>query len=159
MENSSADYQEVSIEEFAKLFETEAAGRGGTVECVVLNACESEEMAKMLRKYGVPHVVCWRSEVLDITAMRFSEAFYKALDCQGDNSRDYKRAFEQAVQPVRMRSSESSGSERKPAKHQVRGAVDFICLLSDDGNVFPEPPKVAAKGIGDVSADAEPKKL
>jgi len=159
MENSSADYQEVSIEEFAKLFEIEAAGRGGTVECVVLNACESEEMAKRLRKYGVPHVVCWRSEVRDITAMRFSEAFYKALDYQGDNSRDYKRAFEQAVQPVRMRSSESSGSERKPAKHQVRGAVDFICLLSDDGNVFPEPPKAEAKGIGDVSADAEPKKL
>jgi hypothetical protein len=125
----------------------------------VLNACESEEMAKRLRKYGVPHVVCWRSEVRDITAMRFSEAFYKALDYQGDNSRDYKRAFEQAVQPVRMRSSESSGSERKPAKHQVRGAVDFICLLSDDGNVFPEPPKAEAKGIGDVSADAEPKKL
>jgi hypothetical protein len=111
------------MEEFPKLFETEAAGRGGTVECVVLNACESEQMAKRLRQYGVPHVVCWRSEVRDLTAMRFSETFYKALDCQGDNSRDYKRAFEQAAQPVRMRTSESQGAERKQAKHQARGAV------------------------------------
>jgi serine/threonine protein kinase/acid stress-induced BolA-like protein IbaG/YrbA len=160
----ATDYHEVSMEEFAKLFETEAAGGGGTVECVVLNACESEEMAKRLRKYGVPHVVCWRSEVRDVTAMRFSETFYKALDCQGDNSRDYKRAFEQAAQPARMRSSESPGAQRKTAKYAVRGAVDFICLLSKDGDVFPEPPKEApssteAKEIGDVSADAGPKKL
>jgi hypothetical protein len=160
----STDYHEVSMEEFAKIFETEAAGRAGTVECVVLNACESEEMAKRLRKYGVPHVICWRSKVRDVTAMRFSETFYKALDCQGDNSRDYKRAFEQAAQPARMRSSESPGAERKPAKYAVRGAVDFICLLSKDGDVFPEPPKEApssaeAKEIGDVSADAGPKKL
>ena len=41
-ETSSAEYQEVDIEEFAKLFETEAFGRNGTIECVVLNACESD---------------------------------------------------------------------------------------------------------------------
>jgi hypothetical protein len=122
-------------------------GGGGTVECVVLNACESEEMAKRLRKYGVPHVVCWRSEVQDVTAMRFSETFYKALDCQGDSSRDYKRAFEQASQPARMRTSESPGEERKPAKYQVRGTVDFICLLSKDGDVFPEPPRPRGSGM------------
>jgi hypothetical protein len=154
-ETSSAEYQEVGIEEFAKLFETETSNSGGTIECVVLNACESEGVGKRLRNYGVPHVVCWRSEVRDVTAMRFSATFYKALDCQSDSVRDYKRAFEQAVQPARMRSSEPTSSQaRKPAKHQAPGAVDFICLLSKDGDVFPEPPKEATKRL-----DAGPNKM
>ena len=38
-----------------------------------------------------------------------------------------------------MRSSEPTSSQaRKPAKRQAPGAVDFICLLSKDGDVFPE---------------------
>ena len=123
----------------------------------------SEGVGKRLRNYGVPHVVCWRSEVRDVTAMRFSATFYTALDCQSDGVRDYKRAFEQAAQPARMRSSEPTSSQaRKPAKHQAPGAVDFICLLSKDGNVFPEPPKeetqrlqgAAARGAA-VSVSAE----
>jgi hypothetical protein len=52
-----------------------------------------------------------------------------------------------------MRSSESSGAQRKPAKYAVDGAVDFICLLSKDGDVFPEPPKAEAKGAV-MAADA-----
>ena len=143
----------VAIEEFAKLFETETSGGSGTIECVVLNACESEGVGKRLRIYGVPHVVCWRSEVRDVTAMRFSATFYKALDCQSDGVRDYKRAFEQAAQPARMRSSEPTSSQaRKPAKHQAPGAVDFICLLSKDGDVFPEPPKEKTKRLQSAAA-------
>ena len=87
--------------------------------------------------------------------VRFSATFYKALDCQSGGVRDYKRAFKQAIQPARMRSSEPTSSQaRKPAKHQAPGAVDFICLLSKDGDVFPEPSKEAAKRL-----DAGPNKM
>ena len=36
----STEYEEVSLEVFVKILQTEAAGaNGGTIECVVLNAC------------------------------------------------------------------------------------------------------------------------
>ena len=52
------------------------AGAEGTIECVVLNACETEGFGEKLREIGVPHVVCWRSIVQDATATQF----YKTLD-------------------------------------------------------------------------------
>ena len=138
----STEYQEVSILDFAGRFRPEVPHKGGTVECVVLNACESEEMGKKLLEYGVPHVVCWRSEVRDVTAMKFSEAFYKALDRQSDGRRDYRRAFEQAEARLSRQGAgdaNSGSSERKPAKHLAKGAVDFVCLLSKDGrDLFPD---------------------
>ena len=90
---------------------------GGTIECVVLNACETEGVGRQLLAYGVPNVVCWRSEVRDMTAMTFSKHFYKALDIQHEGKRDYKRAFKQAAK--RLTSFGDTASKRKPAKHQA----------------------------------------
>jgi transcriptional regulator with XRE-family HTH domain len=73
--------------------------------------------------------------------MKFSAAFYKALDYQTDVQRDYKDAFEQARVrlPGRGSGNPSSGSsERKPAKNQARVAVDFVCLLSIAGDLYPD---------------------
>jgi hypothetical protein len=96
----SAEYEEIESDRFVKLFPPVAAGAGraGTIECVVLNACETEDIGKKLRKAGVTYVVCWRSEVDDTTATEFAVNFFTALD-QSDVTKDmdYKHAFEQAV--------------------------------------------------------------
>jgi hypothetical protein len=46
----STEYEEVPIDRLSMILKTEAVANGGTIECVVLNACETEEMGKKLRK-------------------------------------------------------------------------------------------------------------
>jgi hypothetical protein len=131
----SAEYEEIEPDRFVKLFPPVAAGAGGTIECVVLNACETEGIGKKLRKAGVPHVVCWRSEVDDTTANEFAVNFFTALD-QSDVTKgmDYKYAFEQAV----ARMDRGAGAARAAMKHLAASAVDYVCLLSQDGDKFPD---------------------
>ena len=81
-DREAREYDEGStVDDLAAFFRTEAHGRYKvrTIECVVLNACETEEVGKMLRDHGMPNVVCWQSEVRDETAHYFSKTFYKAL--------------------------------------------------------------------------------
>jgi serine/threonine protein kinase len=155
-EGSSAKYDPTNPENLAILFKpvvfkAEDAESSG-IECVVLNACETEDLGKKLREHGVPHVICWRSEVRDVTAMKFSATFYKALDYQTDGQRDYKDAFEQARVrlPGRGSGNPSSGySERKPAKNQAKVAVDFVCLLSITGDLYPDTGFIRAANGGE----------
>jgi hypothetical protein len=129
----STEYEEVPIDRLSGILRTEAAANGGTIECVVLNACETEEMGKKLRSAGVSHVVCWRSEVQDMTAKRFALDFYASLN-QQEQGQDYGRAFEQAV----ARMDSGGGAARIPQKHLAAGAVDYVCLLSESGDRFPD---------------------
>ena len=100
---------------------------------MVLNACETEEMGKKLRDAGVRHVVCWRSEVQDTTAKRFALDFYASLD-QQEQERDHARAFQQAV--ARMAPG-GGGKKHLGKKYLADGAVDYVCLLSEHGDEFP----------------------
>lgn len=59
-----------------------------TPECVVLNACHSEEQAKSISKH-VGCVVGMSREIGDISALRFSDGFYRGLAF----GYDYERAF------------------------------------------------------------------
>jgi hypothetical protein len=130
----STAYEKIPVDTFAKMIKTEVAGeKGGTIECVVLNACETEYMGKELKSAGVPHVVCWRSKVLDNTATNFALQFYKSLKEQGQQ-RNYKLAFQHAVARMDL----GGGAARHGMKHLAAGAVDYVCLLSDDGDEFPD---------------------
>jgi len=132
----STEYEEISIDKFVGILRTEVAGaNGGSIECAVLNACETEDMGKKLRSAGVSHVVCWRSEVQDNTAREFALAFYASLDEQDPlQQRNYQLAFRRAV----ARISSGGGAARAPKKHLADGAVDYVCLLSEDGDEFPD---------------------
>lgn len=135
-------YEKRSMEEFAALVKMESDGIGRTVEYVVLNACLTEEVGKMLREF-VPFVVCWRSDVRDETPTNFFHQFYMALDSQVSHLRmkyayDYQHAFQQEVS--RMGSYNNNANYRKLAKHMSDRALDFVCLLSKDGDEFPDPP-------------------
>jgi hypothetical protein len=152
-DGKSTEYEQKPVEAFAKIFETEVADArsGGTIQCVVLNACETEEVGKKLQELGVPYVVCWRSEVKDVTAIRFTQEFYKALDSQKGQT-DYRLAFQQAtnrLDSTKSNSSEDASSSRKPAKHTLPGALDFICLLSAGGqhDEFPDTGFISGVGI------------
>jgi hypothetical protein len=77
-----------------------------------------------------------------VTAIRFTQEFYKALDSQKGQT-DYRLAFQQAtnrLDSTKSNSSEDASSSRKPAKHKLPGALDFICLLSAGGqhDEFPD---------------------
>ena len=133
LKDNKLEYEQVPIDRLVELIKTEAAGNGGTIELAVLGACETENLGRELRKAGVPHVVCWRSEVQDTTAKRFALDFYGSLD-QQSHGHDYSRAFQQAV--ARMGSDGSAA--RAPKKHLAAGAVDYVCLLSEHGDEFPD---------------------
>jgi hypothetical protein len=93
-------------------------------------------MGKKLRGAEVSHVVCWRSEVRDDTAREFARQFYASLNsktCHGPGTTDARsctllRASSLAVVPcVHLLST------LLPA-----GAVDYVCLLSENGDEFPD---------------------
>ena len=99
---------------------------GGTIECVVLNACETEEMGKKLRSAGVPHVVCWRSEVQDTTAKKFAVDVSSCLN-QQEQGQDYGRAFGQAV----ARMDSGGGAARAPTSEASCSWCSGLCALAE----------------------------
>jgi hypothetical protein len=137
----STEYEEVPIDKLSRILKPEATASGGTIECVVLNACETEEMGKKLRSARVSHVVCWRSKVQDITAKRFALDFYGSLK-QQEQGQDYGRAFEQAV----ARMDSGGGAARVPQKHLAADAVDYVCLLSESGDRYPDTGRTGRTG-------------
>ena len=153
----STEYEEISIDKFVGILRTEVAGaNGGSIECAVLNACETEDMGKKLRSAGVSHVVCWRSEVQDNTAREFALQFYASLNEQDPlQPRNYQRAFDHAA----ARISSGEGAARAPMKHLAPGAVDYVCLLSEKGDKFPPTGFNTAKPKKGASTDAGPMKL
>jgi len=95
-----------------------AAGDSGPLECVVLNACSTEKMGRLLRTNKVPYVICWRTPVQDETAKLLCQLFYNALVQDGSGARDYRRAFLAASDTLRS-SAHTGGSKIK-----LRGADD-----------------------------------
>ena len=83
---------------------------------------------------GVRHVVCWRSEVEDGTASQFALDFYESLNQQHPSHvKDYACIFRHAI--FRMRPYE--GDTRAPQRHFSAGAVNCVCLLSQNGDACP----------------------
>ena len=141
LNTKSNEYEQTSLDFFAGLFKTESAGSRdrGTVDCVVLNACNTEMLGQRIRLAGVPHVVCWRTEVQNATAITFAKEFYKSLDEQDlQQGMDYPKAFRQAAARMLMWGAASSDTRKKAPKFMASHAQDFIYLLSTQGDHAPE---------------------
>jgi hypothetical protein len=134
------------------LIGTQAAGQKGPIECVVLNACCSEKMGRMLRERGVPNVVCWKTPVLDETAREMCGLFFTALGTDKERKRDYKGAFAAAMNAMRPLSHTHGANDVPPtvaasasvdARGGQRGQViewqekDVVLFLSNDGDNKP----------------------
>jgi tetratricopeptide (TPR) repeat protein len=74
LEDERGEAQEVRAEALADLFRLFAE----SVECVVLNACYTEEQAEVIARY-IPYVVGMNGAILDRSAIRFACGFYDAL--------------------------------------------------------------------------------
>lgn len=76
---------------------------GGPLELVVLNGCDCEDLGRAVHRSGVPHVVCWKTNVESQAAAIFSPAFFEAAikhEC------DYGTAFKQAKVAVETKTKE-----------------------------------------------------
>jgi hypothetical protein len=149
LREGALEYEEIPTEKFVRLFKTEVAGAPpssvahgrGTIECVVLNACNTEGLGKQLRDADVSHVVCWRSEVYDSTASTFTRHFYVSYE----DNKDLKHSFWRAANRI--------GSGRLEANWYLRkGAVDYVCLLSKDDDEFPDIGHIRGN-LGDDAGD------
>ena len=85
----------VKPETLASMLGQFSPARGGPLELVFLNGCESEALGQAVRRAGIPHVVCWRTLVENGAARPFSEAFFSAYAQHGC---DAAEAFEQVVE-------------------------------------------------------------
>ena len=68
-----------------------------TVQCVILSACYSEDVARAVRAY-VPWVIGCDESIADEAAIAFSRAFYRALA----NGEDYEKAFRHARNEIAL---------------------------------------------------------
>jgi hypothetical protein len=85
IEDAKGNVQPVSTEALANLFRLFE----GKIECVVLNACNSEAMAEAIAKY-VPFVIGMSDTLADEAAIAFSTGFYQALSA----GQSIEKAFE-----------------------------------------------------------------
>jgi hypothetical protein len=109
---------------------------GGLVRLVVLNACDSESLARALLAH-VDCIVAMRGPIHDVDARRFSAAFYRQL-AEGDSVRD---AFDKAV--LAMRLEQPAGS----ADSRARNVED-----TDEGSAAAEePPQLLERDPGHAS--------
>jgi hypothetical protein len=149
----------------SKTFDVEAislaigavAGQQGPLECVVLNACCTVEMGRLLRQRGVPNVLCWKTVVYGDTARELCERFFRALvEEKQAGKRDYKRAFFAATDAMRSSAREGhlplpedgvstaeqeehSGSSRRVHRglYIQWQQEDVVLFLSNDGDSDP----------------------
>jgi CHAT domain len=91
----------IPVAGLVKLFRV--AGRG--VECVIVNACETELLARGLSTV-IPYVIGMRQPVRDKSAIRFSIGFYQAMAA----GRSIDDAFELGVAQLMMRPLGSDAS-------------------------------------------------
>jgi hypothetical protein len=91
LENDSGETQLVSSEALAKLFKQFQQ----EVQCVVLNACYSEEQAQAIHQY-IDCVVGMKKAVGDVAAINFSTAFYEALGA----GKSYDKCFNFACNAI-----------------------------------------------------------
>ena len=102
--------------------EDSSTENSGSIDCVVLNACLSHEIASRLKagKHAVPWVIAWKTNVVDLAARTFAEEFYFLLRSGNNhNKRNYENAFEYAKAQLKLRQwviEEDEGGDPSCAK-------------------------------------------
>jgi hypothetical protein len=115
------------------------AGKNGPLECAVLNACYTYRTGQLLRKRGMPHVVCWPGDVNDSISLEFTEKFYRALLRNSTlSTRNYKMAFKIAVEDMknsqRTNRTQQNGSRAKRDLVRLQPSINVVQFLSEDGD-------------------------
>lgn len=93
-----------------------------SVQCVLLNACFSEDLAGAITQ-TVPYVIGMQTEVQDASAISFATAFYDAIGAGGTFDRAFRIAANalklegslDAANPVLVKKAESTSDVKAPA--------------------------------------------
>jgi hypothetical protein len=95
LENSAGKMQLVSTESLAGLFKLHQRA----VECILLNACYSEEQAEAIHQH-IDCVIGMNNTIKDAAALSFAKGFYEALG----SGRSYKEAYEHGCNNIDLNS-------------------------------------------------------
>ena len=131
-----------------------AVAKNGPLEFAYLNACATEIMGRLLREFGVPYVVCWRTPAHDETAREFCFFFYSALVEDESGARDYRRAFFKAIDD--MRAQQDFKGTGAAAGQRGRGAGASVARVDVSRiNVASVDPALGGLGKRTRNADSE----
>lgn len=98
LENDEGQPIPVTPESLAELFNLHA----DYVECVLLNACHSEKVAKAISQH-ISYVIGMNQAVKDKIAIEFAQGFYDALGFDIPNERErFQRAFQEGVVAIKL---------------------------------------------------------
>jgi len=119
----------IAPDELVQLFKPFGGSGPGQMQLIVINGCESEELAIKLHKdAGIANVVCWRTRVRDEACGVFAKHFWSAL--KGDSC--VRGAFEHAAYQLKRVSRDGhnlvtrnglnnqTGGARKVQKWELR---------------------------------------
>ena len=120
----SGNPQVINNDEFGSLFAV-ASGSSSHIECIFLNACSTYELGMLLREYGVPYIVCWKTKADDECCMKLAEHFYKCLQA---NPGCYGQAFQNACARTSLQLELTGKVLAQPDK----GGVGIPFLLWND---------------------------
>ncbi|MEN8444193.1 MAG: CHAT domain-containing protein [Cyanobacteria bacterium J06555_13] len=120
IEDDDGSSKLVSNESLARLF----SFFKNCVECVVLNACYSEEQAKLFREH-IDYVVGIEGEITNRQAIEFATSFYDALGA----GESYKRAEEFGKDVVLNLKEESDRKKRKNFRNVLLANLGIGALL------------------------------
>ena len=112
------------FEEIASVLRKHVETGKKTIECVFLNACETEELGNQLFRIGITYVICWTSLVADRKALDFSVDFYTAL--AETFPRDYFRAFREAKTRMESKHGHLQGLPKLLSDSGARLSEDLL---------------------------------
>jgi hypothetical protein len=124
LENNAGKMQLVSTESLAGLFKLHQRA----VECILLNACYSEEQAQAIHQH-IDCVIGMNNTIKDTAALSFAKGFYEALGSgksyeeayqHGCNNIDLNSIPESSVPVIKSRNSPTLIVETKPSKQQEK---------------------------------------
>lgn len=102
-----------------------------TVNCVVLNACYSEQQAQVIAQY-IPYVIGIKKEISDNAAIKFSCAFYGAIF----SGKKIEFAFDYAINEIQP---ENLSEENIPKLiNQISNTVAKLKTVPDNKSTLPE---------------------
>jgi hypothetical protein len=137
LETDSRQKQFVGTEALAGLFEL----CKNDVECVLLNACYSEEQAIAIHRH-IDYVIGMNQAILDRAAIEFAIGFYDALAA----GRSYDDAYRVGCNAIALMGINTSSGESESSiprlKARRRGATEVIVPSGSDSPT-PQPPDMA----------------
>jgi CHAT domain len=116
LENNAGQMQLVSTESLAGLFKLHQR----TVECILLNACYSEEQAQAIHQH-INCVIGMNNTIRDTAALSFAKAFYEALG----SGKSYEEAYQHGRNNIDLNSIPDSSVPIINSRNSLISSVDI----------------------------------